>query len=462
MSFLAGVTTGVAIFLTLLCFFGAIGIIVLLFFLTKHERYRYIESRFIDKDKTPKDFDQSVSRALHRLTSRSSFYLAEIEVNDVDAMETTFGAMQMASALDMLRKKASGVFPFIVEVCKYSKERIRVLITSDTNDTEIQNYFDNFLIEVKKPIVLAGALRIEVDVNVAVVNCPKAGKTAEALDENLKLSMAVSKRKGYNNVVFHTPELNSIESEQYKHYMELRQAIQNDEFELYYQKIVETATFEPYGYECLLRWNHRELGVLPPDKFLTLLEHSGDINWVGQWAFEQLVKLLYVWKKKKVRRYIMSFNLSGKQLSNPNLFENYRKIVKNFDIDPSVISLEISDYEIWNKSDVARMNLKSFREFGFLLSVDDYKAEDGNTTLLELIAPQTVKLSRSFIAKAQETAGAEDLLTELRKFTKEKGIALVACGVENEATLDFLKKHEVYYSQGYFFGRPKPVNELQL
>ena len=244
-------------------------------------------------------------------------------------------------------------------------------------------------------------------------------------------------------------------------------AIERKEFMLYYKPIVNLSDGEVYGAEALLRWEHKERGVLLPNQFLKVLEQSGDINWVGFWAFEELVKQAEEMKfKTPDNKLLFSMNLSPKQLINPVLAEELRRIIKRHRISPQDFCLEIIEFAMYEVNDVAVNNINDLKKIGFKIAIDNYGLEFSTLSIIEKLPVDIIKLDKRFLDSSREKLMLSSVLDMVVKYADERKILLVAEGIEEEEFLSYLKDKGIGYGQGYYFSKPvdkkKIVNEVLL
>lgn len=462
MTIISAVSTGVAILITVLLMLAAAGIIVLLYFRTKKERIKFIESRLMKLSCTEKQFQAIIEKRLANFSQKTSFDIFALEISEAESLKETYGKLQYENAVEILITRLNKIFSQSAKMTKLNDSKILIYINQGLQYKEMVDYANFILMETIKPVILAGALKIELPINVAIVACPEGGKTYDELMSNLDLALVVSKRNGINNFVIHNRELSNRESEEYKNYLEIKQAIDNEDFTLYYQEIRNITNNTVFGYEALLRWEHKTLGVLSPEKFLKIMEHSGDINWVGIWAFDKMLSQACEWSKKTDKRIVMGFNLSPKQLTNPKLCDDLRRALRKFNFPITDICMEIIEFAMWDKLDIVRENIAKLSEMGFMIAIDNYGLDASSLALLEKLKLDIIKLDREFINQSMESGMALSLLDLLVKYAKESNTIIIAEGIENEEMIELAKAHGVELCQGYLFSKPKSPKEILI
>ena len=209
---------------------------------------------------------------------------------------------------------------------------------------------------------------------------------------------------------------------------------------------------------------HPTLGILTPFKFLPIMEQTGDINWIGSWAFEQLLRTQTKHYKEHPEdsELIFSLNLSPKQLMYPHLAEEFRKIYKRFKIPAKNICMEIVEFSMFDKVPEVSSNILKLTQMGFRIAVDDFGLEMSSLKTLEGLQFDWVKLDRKFIEQAQDDFLIGGVVEALVGFAERKNFAVVAEGVEDEVILDYIKGLKIGYGQGYYYGKPQPPEEYKI
>ena len=411
--------------------------------------------------------DKVLEEKLAKKIGRQSFTIFEIEIEGAESIKKTFGEYQFNTTIKGICNRLKGVFTSSSKIATDLKGKLRIYTIQKLNISAINDICKIIIFETKKPIKLVGPVRIDIAVNIGVARYPESGKTYKEILDNLTLALEISKREGVDKYLIYDKELGSLESEEYKYYREVRVAIERKEFMLYYQPIVNLSDGEVYGAEALLRWEHKERGVLLPNQFLKVLEQSGDINWVGFWAFEELVKQAEEMKfKTPDNKLLFSMNLSPKQLINPVLAEELRRIIKRHRISPQDFCLEIIEFAMYEVNDVAVNNINDLKKIGFKIAIDNYGLEFSTLSIIEKLPVDIIKLDKRFLDSSREKLMLSSVLDMVVKYADERKILLVAEGIEEEEFLSYLKDKGIGYGQGYYFSKPvdkkKIVNEVLL
>ncbi|MDD4315774.1 MAG: EAL domain-containing protein [Clostridia bacterium] len=436
--------------------------LVLLFFIVKSvfkERNRWSEIKGDKQAVAGEAFDEFVRKRI-QMSKKTTFTLFLIEISDSQSLIKGFGEQQYDNAVDIMLSNIKLLFNNNIKIGK-DRDSVLIYLKGALSVKNLNQLCNMLLAETQKSILVAGTLKMDLDVNVAVASYPQSGQCVEVLKQNLQLALVASKRRGINRFAVYDQNISNKETEEYKSYVEIKNAIENKEFTLYYQPIVDLVSLEVFGAESLLRWNHREKGVLPPSKFLDIMEHTGDINWVGFWALEQLIKQSLLWKAQYPdRKLLLSLNLSPKQLMNPQLADELRRIIKKHRINTSDFCMEIVEFALFDSVEEINGNLLKLRQMGFRIAIDNYGLEFSSLNRIEKTCIDIIKLNRNFIKQTKENEMSLQIIKMLISYAQEKDITIVAEGIENVEVLEYVKSLGIKYGQGFFFAKPGNPKEL--
>lgn len=459
----AEMQTGVAVLigaLTLLCCMAAI---FFLFRGVKKERNRYASEKLKVGEFDKTSFDELLARLFRAPSKNTHFSVMYFEIHDATGIKETYGEKQYEAIISTLTERLYGVLPESTKICVYQSDLLAAIIEENLDKKALSDLSEFCLTECHKPIRLITRINVETDINIGATSYNAFSANFDQFRANLELSLAAAKRSGLNRYVIYSSEMMDSESQEYKYYQEIKSAIEAKEFTLYYQPIYDLSTRKVFAYESLLRWNHRTLGVLAPNKFLHIMEQSGDINWVGVWAFEQLLGTLQRHKNLHPdESVILTLNLSPKQLMNPSLTDEFRRVLKKYKVSADEICLEIVEFAMFDKMPVVAENIEKLTQCGFKIAIDDFGVEMSSLKLLETLRADWVKLDRSFIEQSKDDFLIGGIVDTLVEYAEQNGIKMIAEGVEDDVTLDYVNERKIPYGQGYYFGKPKPPADYNL
>ncbi|UQU63836.1 bifunctional diguanylate cyclase/phosphodiesterase [Couchioplanes caeruleus] len=239
---------------------------------------------------------------------------------------------------------------------------------------------------------------------------------------------------------------------------DLRRALDDGEFEVHYQPIVDLAGEHTVGVEALVRWNHPERGLVPPIAFLDMAESLGLLPRLGGWVLEEACRQAAAWQEQQPG-FELNVNLSASQLSNPALVDEVRGVLERTGLPPSLLVLELTEsVALVDLVESARV-LGALKTLGVRIALDDFGTGFSSLSHLGTLPVDVVKIDKSFVQAMQETTGAsvaEAVLQIARTFN----LAPVAEGVEDAGQASRLRELECAQAQGYHFARPMPAGQL--
>jgi len=245
---------------------------------------------------------------------------------------------------------------------------------------------------------------------------------------------------------------------------DLRRALEKDELCVYYQPIVSLASGELHGFEALVRWQHPERGIISPDDFVPLAEETGLILPIGLRVLRDACLQLRKWQQYSLsnRGLIMSVNLSGKQLTQPDLIARIEEVLHESQIDPWHLKLEITETVVMENPELAAVTLAKLRGLGVRLSIDDFGTGYSSLSYLNRFPVDTLKIDRSFVTSMNEADENLQIVKTIITLAGNLGMQVVAEGVETEEQLEQLRSLKCQYAQGFYFSKPLDVLDMDL
>ena len=268
------------------------------------------------------------------------------------------------------------------------------------------------------------------------------------------------KERGKNNFQLFTSEMHQ---EFYRKMMiekQLRTALDNEEFELYYQPIMDLKTNEIVGMESLIRWNNETLGQVTPDEFISIAEETGMIIPIGHWVLNTALEQNTRWKKEGYKSLKVNINVSVRQLLDPTFFEKVKNAIENTALDATYIVLEITE-SIAMYGEAMIEKLDALKELGISLSMDDFGTGYSSLSYLNKYPLDSLKIDKSFVIGMNRDDGNKAIVKTIIAIAKELDLKVIAEGVEGQEEYHFLDEIGCDYAQGYYFSRPLPAIDFK-
>jgi diguanylate cyclase (GGDEF)-like protein len=315
----------------------------------------------------------------------------------------------------------------------------------------IESLYDPYEIDEK---------RLFVSASIGVALFPEHGTTAETLIKNADSAMYLAKEQGKNNVELFTESLHERLSEKLGLSNDLHRALEKGEFEMYYQPRINLARNSWAGAEALIRWNHPELGLISPDRFIPLAEQTGLILPIGEWVLREACRQLHEWHGRGFHLPRISVNVSPLQLQRQDLSGIVKDALVTNNLCTQSLELEIVESALVENCSRSISILKELRKIGVKISIDDFGTGYSSLSYLRTLPIDILKIDRSFLLNVHESEEDGQILAAIIAMSLSLGLDVVAEGVECAEQVQILKNHHCQEAQGYFYARPKPADEL--
>jgi diguanylate cyclase (GGDEF)-like protein/PAS domain S-box-containing protein len=361
---------------------------------------------------------------------------------------------------------------FLIEVSKRLRNGLRkndilarqggdefTILLKNSSIANAKELGDRIIEALEHPFIIEG-IEIFVSPSIGISVYPDHGSNLTELLRKADAAMYHAKKDGGNNYKFHDKVLENQNNEKLKIEAHLRKAIENNEFILHYQPKIDLSSNEILGAEALLRWNNPELGMVPPDKFITIAEETGLIIPIGEWVIKRACEQLKIWKVEGLERLTVAVNLSIRQFFKPNFIASIKNIIKETGIDPNLLDLEITESMTMNV-EIATDILHDLKKLGVKISIDDFGTGYSSFNYLKHFPVDYIKIDKSFINDLTHSFQNENIVNIIFLMAKAIGFKVVAEGVETKEQLEVLKKLKCNEVQGYYFSKPLPINDFK-
>jgi cyclic di-GMP phosphodiesterase Gmr len=296
--------------------------------------------------------------------------------------------------------------------------------------------------------------------SIGIAMFPQHGRALQDLVRSADTAMYVAKAAGRKTYRVFTPAMNDEVAEYMWLDTNMRRALGEDQFELYYQPKVCLESGKIDGVEALIRWNHPERGLVSPTTFIPHAEESGLIVQLGKWVMDAAAKQAGLWKKQGLDLRI-AINLSARQLRVESLVDDFYQALLKHEVSPSMVDLELTESCLAEDERTAHHLIRMFRELGAQVHLDDFGTGYSSLSQLARLPLDVLKLDGSFIHSIHTDAKAQALVRSMVAVGHELSLKIVAECVETEDQANFLRKIGVDYAQGYLFAKPMKAFDFE-
>jgi diguanylate cyclase (GGDEF)-like protein/PAS domain S-box-containing protein len=310
------------------------------------------------------------------------------------------------------------------------------------------------------PFVIEGQ-EIYVSASIGVAIFPMDGRDVGSLLRNADTAMYVAKESGRDNFQFFSQEMNHRAVERMSLERNLRKALEREEFSLFYQPQFDVRSGGVIGMEALLRWNHPEMGRIPPGKFIPIAEETGLIVPIGEWALRSACRQAKRWAEAGFGEFRMAVNISGSQFKQGNLPRLVTRILKETGLNPNSLELELTE-SILMENDVSAVDmLRELKAIGVHLAIDDFGTGYSSLTYLKHFPIDRLKIDQLFIRDITTSDDDASIAEAIIALARSLRMEVIAEGVETGEQVSFLRSRHCFEMQGFFFARPVPAEEME-
>jgi diguanylate cyclase (GGDEF)-like protein/PAS domain S-box-containing protein len=344
-------------------------------------------------------------------------------------------------------------------VARIGGDEFNILLCDITVPEETAISVKKILTSVKKPYVIDGH-ELHVSTSIGISIYPNDSELIDELMKNADMAMYHAKESGRNTFQFYNAAMNIRARERMMLENSLRQAIERGELLAYYQPQVDIATRQITCVEALVRWQHPTLGFLPPMRFLPLAAECGLIQAIDVWMLRTACAQSKAWQLAGFKPLCVSINLSARQFQEPHLAEIVSAVLKETDLDPRYLELEITENVAMHDIELAIRKVTGLTGAGVSFSIDDFGTGYSSLSWLSKLPVQKLKIDQSFIRGIEKKSDNKSIVNAIISLAHNLKLRVIAEGVESEDQLAFLRSSGCDEMQGHLFSRALPPEKF--
>lgn len=394
--------------------------------------------------------------------ARRSGAMLAVMFLDLDHFKTVNDTMGHTAGDELLLSVAERLIGSVREgdtVARIGGDEFTILCTDLKEPEDAVGVAEQLLAAIEAPLAI-GDHQLFVTASIGVALYPGDGTDAETLLKNADSALYRAKDSGRNNFQLCTDELKTRAQERLALENSIRMALENDEFELYYQPVVDVETGRISAVEALLRWNHPDLGFMSPDRFVPLLENSRLVFPVGEWVIRTACRQGKKWMDEGIVDFCVSVNLSPRQFQQRDLEKMIRGVLAETGLPSDHLQVEITENTAMDNIERTAGTLRALRDTGVSISIDDFGVGYSSLSYLKRLPIDAVKIDRSFVRDLDTDASDVAIIHAVLGIGKILNFRVIAEGVETERQFTLLRDHGCREMQGFLFSRPVPPDEL--
>ena len=400
-----------------------------------------------------------MDKALGRLRRTGERFC--ILILDLDLFKTVNDSLGHPVGDALLKAVASEIRRLVRDedtVARLGGDEFAILLTRcDDGVAAAKVLASRIICALDRPFVV-DAHQINIGASVGIAVAPEHGHDAGQLLKNADLALYSAKADGRNCFRFFEPGMDLKAQQRRELEVDLRSAIERNEFELFYQSIIDLATHRVRCAETLVRWRHPKRGLIAPDQFIPLAEELGLVIPIGEW----ILKRACLDARRLPASVRVAVNLSAVQFRSKDLVDIVRDALSAADLPPERLELEITESVLLQKSDHNISTLHDLKQLGVAVVLDDFGMGYSSLSYLQMFPFNKIKIDRSFVADITTRADSAAIVSAIAALARSLDIETTAEGVETSDQVMLLRASGCTYAQGYLFSRPCPIAELDL
>ncbi|VUD40288.1 putative signaling protein [Thalassocella blandensis] len=385
------------------------------------------------------------------------FAVASIDLTEFKLINDTYGHDAGDTVLVEVGRRMCDVLRKSDTLARMGGDEYAAILTGDNIVESIEVVVTNLVDAMQDPILLEDNTSLLANLNIGVAIFPDHGTDADLLFKYADIAMYDAKRSGAGFALF-DKDKNSAAKEYLQFMYELEHAIERNQLRLYYQPIMDLKTRRPISFEALLRWEHPDRGMVPPDTFIPHAERTSIIKPITMWVVETACQQCVAWHKRGLNVAI-SVNLSPRIFTSPSLPSQLAKILTKYDLDPKWLKLEITESTAMARPEQALEIISALSNMGFPISIDDFGTGHSSLSYLTRLPVDELKIDRSFLL--ENVNSSRVVVQTVIELAHTLDLHVVAEGIEDNETLEMLVSRGCDAVQGYYICRPNTVEHIE-
>jgi diguanylate cyclase (GGDEF)-like protein len=422
-------------------------------FLATHDPLTGLPNRTLILDRV----EQMLVRSVRNQTPVAALF---IDLDNFKSINDTLGHGAGDELLRAVTARLDGVIRDVDALGRLGGDEFVVISEALTLDVGPELIAERLLEALERPFQLGAEKETRVSVTASIGIAAGAHTSAEELLRDADIAMYRAKWDGKHRYVVFEDGMQHAVQHRMELEMDLREALEKDEFFLVYQPTVNLNDMSPTGVEALIRWKHPVRGIVQPDNFIPLLEETGLIVEVGRWVMQEACRQGAAWRAAGYP-IGMAVNVSGRQLDTDQLITDIEEALGDSALDPEALTIEITETTLMRNAEETAQRLKQIKTLGVRIAIDDFGTGYSSLAHLQRFPVDALKIDRSFVSQLQHNKEGETLIHTLVQLGKALSLETFAEGIEEQQELSLLQDQDCDTGQGYLFARPLDVDATE-
>ena len=383
-----------------------------------------------------------------------------LDLDNFKEINDSFGHAVGDQVLTIIAKKLQSCLRETDTLSRLGGDEYCLIIDSFQQLEQINNVAVKLFNEMQKPMVFSNH-ELYVTSSIGISIYPQDGETPDTLLRNADAAMYKAKEEGRNSFHFYTEDMTERAFERVVMESNLRRALDQDEFVIYYQPQYDARDQSLIGMEALIRWQHPEMGLVSPAKFIPLAEETGLIVQIDRWVFKTALQQFSHWYKQGYKPGRLALNLAMKQLHQNDLLDFINDVLNQTECKTQWLALEVTESHVMNRPEQAIAVLQKISELGIEIAVDDFGTGYSSLAYLKRLPVNKLKIDQSFVRDVPGDDEDVAIVCAVIALAKSMGLGVIAEGVEQKIQKDFLLQQGCYLIQGYLYGKPMTAEDIE-
>lgn len=336
-----------------------------------------------------------------------------------------------------------------------------LIVLADIHDSDTITAISEKILERLADSFDIDGHELSISISIGVAVYPDDAGDFDTLLKKADTAMYNAKEAGRNTCRFYTEQMNVDAVENLHLRGNLRRALEHGEFSLLYQPQINLASGEIVGAEALIRWNHPELGMIAPGRFIPIAEECGLIVPIGEWVLREACRQASAWQQAGLPELIVAVNLSAVQFKRGDLERSVTQALTESGCDPTLLELELTESILIQNPENVLQTVKRLKILGVKFSIDDFGTGYSSLAYLKRFPVDKLKIDQSFVRDLSNSPENAAIVRAIAQMARSLNLKTIAEGVEDEQVLAFLRLHHCDEAQGYYFARPLPPDEFE-
>jgi len=418
-----------------------------------HDALTGLPNRMLFTDR----IDQAISRAQRE---QGQFALLFLDIDHFKVINDSMGHAAGDQLLNIVSQRLRDVLRKSDTVARLGGDEFTIIIEGLQEAERVVSVARNILDTLEVPVDI-NEQQVHIGGSIGIALYPQDGENFGSLLKNADTAMYKAKDRGRHTFQFYASEMSHKAMQRLELESEMRTALKEEQFVVYYQPKVNLQTGEYSGVEALVRWQHPQRGMIPPLEFIPLAEETGLITQLDQWVISTACEQFKKWQAQGSRMECLSVNVSARHFKEGGLLAFCKSVLRDDQLKPNNLEIELTESALVDNYNSAKQVLEEIHGMGVRIALDDFGTGYASMAYLKEFPFDTVKLDRSFVKGIPDDHENTAIVRAMIQLSSALKLNIVAEGVETEQQKDYLKKNNCLYGQGYLWEKPLSAEQLE-